>query len=85
MRTEKARVQIESQRISFEEGGYTQYEFIAEPDACPVCAELNEKIFDVDKMEAGINAAPMHPNCRCSTAAHMDREAFERDLEARGL
>lgn len=85
MRTEKARVQVEAQKISFEESGYTQYEYIAEMDACKTCADLDGKIFDVDKMEAGTNAAPMHPNCRCSTAAYMDRASFEADLERRGL
>ena len=85
MRTELGRVQTDAQKASFEEYGFEEYEFIAEPDACPVCADLDGKIFKVSEMQSGENANPMHPNCRCSTAAHMDRKAWEDDLTARGL
>ena len=29
------------------------------------------------------NALPMHPNCRCSTSAYMDREKFDQWLDAK--
>ena len=35
---------------------------------CPVCNELNGKVFKVKNMVPGVNAAPIHPHCRCSTA-----------------
>lgn len=85
MRTELGRVQTDAQKASFEEYGFEEYEFIAEPDACPFCADLDGKIFKVSDMQSGSNANPMHPSCRCSTAAHMDRKAWEDDLTARGL
>ena len=31
-------------------------------------------------MMPGENAPPMHPHCRCSTSAYMDREAFDKWL-----
>lgn len=81
MRTELARVQIEAQKQSFERNGYDQYEFIALGSACGICAVLDGKHFDVKKMMPGENAPPMHPNCRCSVAAHMDDEEYEKWLE----
>lgn len=78
--TEGARVATEAQKQSFESNGYDEYEFIAEPSACPICAKLDGKIFKVKKMVPGENAAPMHPYCHCSTAAHdsMDDDEYER-------
>ena len=82
MRTELARVQIEAQRQSYERNGYEEYVFIAEPTACKDCAALdNGKPLKVEDMMPGTNSPPVHPNCRCSTAAYMDREEFEKWLE----
>ncbi|WP_122646712.1 minor capsid protein [Enterococcus mediterraneensis] len=85
MRTETARVQLEVQKKSYQEYDITEYEFIAEPSACGLCKPLNEKAFEVSKLKVGVNAPPMHPNCRCSTVPHIDREAIESDLRKRGL
>ena len=48
---------------------------------CPICAALDGKHFDVDKMMPGENAPPMHPNCRCSTAAWEDDDEYEAWLD----
>lgn len=80
MQTELARVQTEAQKQSYEHNGYDKYVFIAEPTACPVCQALDDKALEVGKMMPGTNASPMHPNCRCSTAAYADREALEARL-----
>lgn len=85
LRTEMARVQQEVFRDSMKQAEYEEYEYIAEPTACDVCSALDGKVFKLKDAEVGKNAYPMHPNCRCSQAAYMDREAFEKDLEARGL
>lgn len=81
MRTELARVQTEAQKRSFEQNGYEEYEFIPLGTACEICKSLDRKHFKVKDMVPGKNASPMHPNCRCSTAAYMDREKFERWLD----
>ena len=78
MRTEMARVQIEAQKQSFERNGYEEYIFLALGTACDVCKGLNEQHFKVKDMMPGENAPPMHPNCRCSTAAYMDRSQIEK-------
>lgn len=85
MRTEMARVQQDVFSDTMTQGGFDSYEFIAEPDACPVCKELDGKIFKFEDREIGVNAYPMHPNCRCSQAPAMNREEWEKDLERRGL
>lgn len=80
LQTELARVQTEAQKQSFERNGYEEYEFIALGTACEVCKAINGKHFKVKDMMPGKNAPPMHPRCRCSTAAHMDRDEFEKWL-----
>lgn len=72
--TEVARVQSEAQKISMTANGFDEYEYIAEPTACPICAKLDGNIYKVAEMEPGKNCAPMHPHCHCSTAPHMDRD-----------
>ena len=84
MRTELARVQTEAQMQSFEKNGYEEYEFIALETACPDCRELDGKTFKVKDMAPGENASPMHPYCRCSTAAYMDRAEFDKWLNEEG-
>lgn len=76
MITEMARVQTEAQRRSFEENGFDQYTFHSLGTACPHCLALNGKHFKVKDMQPGLNAAPMHPNCRCSVSAYMERTDF---------
>lgn len=85
LRTEMARVQQDVFQDSMEQAEFDSYEFIAEPDACPICKVLDGKIFQLKDAEIGINAYPIHPNCRCSQAAAFDREAWDADLKARGL
>lgn len=80
--TETARVQTDVQKKSFEDIGYDQYLFIAEPTACPICRKLdNGKPKKVQSMMPGKNAPPMHPWCRCSTSAFADRETLEKRLK----
>ena len=80
MRTEMNRIQTETQMQSFRDNGYKQYMFISTEDSrtCSQCSHLNGQIFDVDDPEA--LKPPQHPNCRCSTAAYMDRTEVEKEL-----
>lgn len=81
MVTELSRVQTEAQKLSFERNGYEEYQFHALGTACSACRALDQKHFLVKDMMPGKNASPMHPRCRCSTSAYMDREAFDKWLE----
>jgi len=80
--TELARVQTEAQKQSFERNGFDQYTYISCSDfkVCEICKALDGKHFDVDKMMPGENAPPVHPNCRCSTAAYIDDKAYNEWL-----
>ncbi len=84
MQTELARVQTEAQKRSFERNGYDRYEFIALETACKICKAIDGKHFRTEDMMPGENAPPMHPRCRCSTAAYVDREEVEKWLESHG-
>lgn len=68
--TEGSRVAMAAQKDSLESQDYEEYEYIAEPSACKICAPFDGRIFKVSEMESGRNCAPMHPFCRCSVAAH---------------
>jgi len=82
MRTEMARVQEDAQKRSYQEADIEQFIFIATEDAktCEICGVMDGEVFEVKKMMPGENCAPMHPNCRCSTAAYVDRAAVEREV-----
>ena len=72
--TESARGQIIAQRESYKDAGIEEYIYLAEPSACDVCSELDDKVFKVKDMVIGVNASPMHPWCKCSTASYYDEE-----------
>ena len=76
MRTELARVQTEAQKQAFERNGFDMYEFIVNGGCCDICQGLSGKHFKVAKMMPGKNAPPMHPHCRCSTAAWEDSKEY---------
>ena len=84
MRTELARVQTEAQKQSFVRNGFAQYRFIVNGGCCPICeavAKKNDGVYDVEDMMPGLNAPPMHPHCRCSTAAYEDSGDYEAWLD----
>lgn len=81
MRTELARVQTEAQKQSFERNGFTHYTFLANSNCCDICKSKDGKHFKVSKMMPGENAAPMHPHCRCSTAAYEDSDEYNAWLD----
>ena len=68
--TESARAQSISTEESFKDAGINQYMWIAEPDACDECAELDGEVFKI----GGGNPMPPepHPFCRCSISSYVD-------------
>lgn len=93
MRTELARVQTEAQKQSFERNGFDMYRFICNVNptkhgTCPACRRAaaadngyGEGVYLVADMMPGTNAPPMHPHCRCSTAAYEDSAEYEAWLD----
>ena len=88
MRTELARVQTEAQKQSFERNGFDKYIFIVNSGCCGHCEEVADKdigygkgVYLVKDMMPGLNAPPLHPHDRCSTAAYSDRKEYEEWLD----
>lgn len=83
LRTEIARVQTQAQAESYEANGIDEYEYIAcsLKDVCPLCKEMDGKVFKLKDMEIGENAPPMHPNCHCALAPYSDRKEYEKWLD----
>ena len=87
--TEAARVQGDVQIDSMEQAGYEEYVYLSEPTACSICKPLDGQHFKIKDREVGVNYYPMHPFCKCSSAAYYDSEKLDREIEeyrkARGL
>ena len=67
VRTETANIQTEAAAQRYKDCGIEKYEFLGreEHDIGCKCKELNGKVFLLSEKKAGVNAPPMHPNCRC--------------------
>lgn len=66
VRTEMAHIETQAAAQRYKDSGIEYYKFLASTDhrTCDECAALDGKKFRVDAMEIGVNAPPMHPNCR---------------------
>lgn len=51
-----------------------QYFFLATLDTktCPICGNLDGKIFDIKDKKTGINYPLIHPGCRCTTTPYFN-------------
>ena len=75
-----------TQKDTYEQYGIKQYEYTCERIGewpCRTCSALEGKVFDVADMESGVNANPMHPNCRCSTMHYSDYDVQEKEFLAK--
>lgn len=68
MRTETSYVQNQTAAKSYENAGCTEYEILTASDrrTCRRCAAQNGRRYLFTEMQAGENAPPFHPNCRCT-------------------
>ncbi len=71
--TEGTYVMNESSIQGFSED-FEQYEYSVVEDghACPICTDLNGKVFNIKDRVPGVNFPPMHPWCRCTFKIHVD-------------
>ena len=65
-RTELNYVQNQSTLNRYKEMGVEKYKILSTHDGrtCDKCADLDGKIFQIDKAEIGVNFPPFHSNCR---------------------
>lgn len=68
MRTETSYVQNQTAAQSYRDAGCTDYEILTASDrrTCRRCAAQNGRRYLFTEMQAGENAPPFHPNCRCT-------------------
>lgn len=76
----------------YHEAGLTKYQFHAHIDdrTTEICTELNEEIFDIVDYQPGVNAPPMHVNCRSTIIPTeeelgMEEEESYEELEELGM
>ncbi|PTG26977.1 phage head morphogenesis protein [Staphylococcus capitis] len=87
--TESARVQAESQKLTYlkELGEDGEYKYVAKIDkkTSKICHSLNDKVFKVKDMIPGVNAPPMHPWCRSTTVPHVGswRDKFFKERKSK--
>ena len=74
--TEQAYFTSVAQKSAFAELDVEEFEFVGTLDGrtCTDCGGLDGKHFPLKDMQPGVNAAPMHPFCRCTTAPYFDDE-----------
>ena len=78
IRTESAFIQESITQKSYEQAAqelgleYYKYDATLDNRTSDICRELNDKIFKVSEMQIGVNAPPMHPNCRSTTQLVLD-------------
>lgn len=87
IRTESAHVDnavtFEGYRQAQEELGlkYYKYDAFLDKRTSPICREMDGKIFKIDKMQVGVNAPPLHPNCRSTTQLVLDDEDIKEPIK----
>lgn len=74
--TEQAYFTSMAQKDAYTEFDVEEFEFVGTLDGktCDDCGELDGQHFPMKDMMPGVNAAPMHPFCRCTTAPYFDDE-----------
>lgn len=65
VRTELNYALNQSTKLSYDEAGIKEYEFLAEIDSrtSDICRELNGQRFKMKDAKTGVNYPPMHPHC----------------------
>ncbi len=71
LRTENARIRIQSQVEMYKVNEFTHYIFVDEPGSCDICQPLGNKMFKVEDGVMGKTLPILHPNCRCSTYGYI--------------
>ena len=60
---------------NYQDDGYTHYRFKTNGDNCKACTELDGKVFSIADAQVGVNLAPIHPNCDCTSEVLDENEA----------
>lgn len=91
VRTEMTHISTQATHDSYVDTNVEKYMFLATLDTrtSEICQDLDGKIFNVADMEVGINAPPMHPNCRsttiCGDRPERLKERAARDTKGKSI
>lgn len=82
--TETTAVMSKSEEVAYKDWGVEKYEFLATLDerTSEQCRNMDGRTFKVDKMIIGVNAPPLHVNCRSTTIPYIDN-VFEKRIARR--
>lgn len=74
-RTELTYVQNKAAADRYEANGVEKYQYLAAMDdrTSEICTETNGKEFLMSELTIGVNAPPLHPNCRCTIIPIIER------------
>ncbi len=81
VRTECKYFANQSELTAYKENGIKQYVFMGgtEGSISCNCKTYNNKIFNVDDAEAGVNFPPLHPNCKCCIRAYFENSILDNN------
>jgi SPP1 gp7 family putative phage head morphogenesis protein len=67
-RTETIRLANEGLVSRYKKSDVQEVRFLAalSDRTCPICEDLNGRVFNIQEMETGTNQPPIHTNCRCT-------------------
>lgn len=84
VRTETNHFNNEADAMAYEEMGINKYVFVATLDSrtSEICQSHDNKVYDYNDKETGVNFPPLHPNCRSKTRGYLGEEA-EKTLKRR--
>lgn len=84
IRTETNHFNNTADAIACKELGAEKYVFMATLDTrtSDICQKYDHKVFKYSALKEGVNFPPLHPNCRSTTRAYIDKE-FEKHLHRR--
>lgn len=75
VRTEAKYFTQQAQLLSYKKMGITEYYY--KGAGCPKCAMINNRKFELEEAEVGVNCPPMHPNCKCHIMAVVAMSLFD--------
>lgn len=85
LQTETNGIQAQATLDEYQDDNIKKYRYLAtlEVHTCPICGELDGKVFLVKDAEKGVNYPTMHPHCRCTTVPALEKggKRYARDIE----
>jgi SPP1 gp7 family putative phage head morphogenesis protein len=78
--TEHSYIMSESSALAMKETGVEEYEFLATLDSrtSETCQDLNGQVFKLKDRCVGVNASPMHVNCRSTEIPYIENDTSMR-------